>query len=70
MNRPIDRPERIRAVVRAGLKNGAIPRERATRSQDGVTARLAEHFDVTRQRISQIIVQEREALAHPASVIR
>ena len=46
------RIEQMRKTIRAALKNGAL-------EQDGVQSRLAEHFKVSRQRISQIVKQER-----------
>lgn len=45
------RPERIRRVVRVCIEKGILERR-------GVQVRIAEHFGVTRQRLTQIVQQE------------
>ena len=55
------RLEKMRIAVRYLLENGRM----ATGSQ----ARLSEHFGVTRQRIHQIVVEERRRLEQDQTVV-
>jgi DNA-directed RNA polymerase sigma subunit (sigma70/sigma32) len=48
------RTERLRVAVRYMLEHGTL--------QPGSQSRLAEHFNVTRQRVHQIVVEERRAM--------
>jgi DNA-directed RNA polymerase sigma subunit (sigma70/sigma32) len=58
------RTERLRIAVRYMLEHDTL--------QPGSQSRLAEHFNVSRQRVHQIVVEERQALgmAPPADPAR
>jgi hypothetical protein len=53
------RTERLRRAVRYMLEHGTLVQ--------GSQSRLAEHFKVTRQRVHQIVVEERRRVAGGAS---
>ena len=57
------RTERLRKAVRYLLERGELPA--------GSQSRLAEHFQVSRQRVHQIVVEERRHLPreHNASMM-
>lgn len=52
------RTERLRVAVRYMLEHGTL--------QPGSQSRLAEHFKVSRQRVHQIVVEERQQLQSQA----
>ena len=52
------RTERLRIAVRYMLEHETL--------QPGSQSRLAEHFNVSRQRVHQIVVEERKALGMDA----
>lgn len=49
------RTEKLRTAVRYMLEHGTLAQ--------GTQSRLAEHFSVSRQRVHQIVVEERRSLA-------
>jgi hypothetical protein len=53
------RTERLRVAVRYMLEHGTL--------QPGSQSRLAEHFKVSRQRVHQIVVEERQQLQSQTS---
>lgn len=54
--------QRIHRTVRVFLRRGLIPREAIPGYRGGAGSYLAKHFGVTRQRISQVVRDERLAL--------
>ena len=53
------RTERLRRAIRYLLEHGTLVQ--------GSQSRLAEHFKVTRQRVHQIVVEERQRLVRTSS---
>jgi predicted transcriptional regulator len=63
---PVDeltRTEKLRIAARVLIRRGVA----GTNRRWGLQSRLAEHFGVTRQRVSQIVRQELKALADTRS---
>jgi hypothetical protein len=56
-----ERTERLRTAIKYMLEKGTL----ATGSQ----SRLAEHFDVSRQRVHQIVVEERRYIERRQTTI-
>lgn len=54
MRQSAERTEKLRIAIRYLLDRGPFPK--------GAQSRLAEHFDVTRQRVHQMVVEERRKL--------
>lgn len=55
---PLTRTEKLRIAARVLIKRGVA----GNGGRAGLQSRLAEHFGVTRQRVSQIVRQELAAL--------
>lgn len=55
---PTQRLQRMRRAIRSLIRNGTIKRN-ARRT--GAQSALARHFGVTRQRISQVVIEELKA---------
>lgn len=53
-----NRTQKLRVAVRYLLERGELVQ--------GSQSRLAEHFQVSRQRVHQIVVEERQQLPEPA----
>lgn len=56
MSRPRSRTERIRRVVGILLERGQLP---YGGPRCGLQSRIASHFGVSRQAVSQVVIQER-----------